>query len=95
MARAVVHLMIRSAMGIGHYRQARTHSSERDHVSRPARLAVRPHEIVGMFIGRNGGYRRNAEHGKSGCPPDDPIPATHRAPPAASENSVVSAMSIM
>ena len=68
---------------------------KRDHAGRPARLTVRPHEIVGMFVGRHRGYRRNAEHGKRGRPADDPIRAAHRAPPAASANSVVRAMSIM
>jgi hypothetical protein len=39
--------------------------------------------------------RRDAEHSPRGGPPDDPIRAVHRAPPVASENSVVRAMSIM
>jgi hypothetical protein len=53
------------------------------------------HKVVGVFMGRNRGHHRHAEHDKRGRPPDDPIPATHRAPPAASANSVVIAMSIM
>jgi hypothetical protein len=36
----------------------------------PARLAVRPHESVGMLIGR---HRRYTGYGARGGPPDDPI----------------------
>ena len=47
-------------------------------VARPARLAVRPHESVGMLIGR---HRRYTGYGARGGPPDDPISRHHRAPP--------------
>jgi hypothetical protein len=56
---------------------------------------MRPHQIEGVLVGRNRSNRRDAEHGNRGRPPDDPIPAAHRASAAASANSVVSAMSIM
>src|SRR6185437_12639504 len=59
------------------------------------RLTVRPHEIVSVLVGRNRSHRSDAEYGPRGGPLDDSIRATHRAPPAISENSVVSAMSIM
>ena len=68
---------------------------ERDRVSRPARLTVRPYEIVGVFVGHNRSHHCDAEHRPCGGPPDDPICAAHRTQPAASENSVVRAMSIM
>jgi len=40
--------------------------ASRHHVSRPARLTMRPHEIVGVSIGRNRSNRRDADHGKCG-----------------------------
>ena len=47
-------------------------------VARPARLAVRPHESIGMLIGR---HRRYTGYGARGGPPDDPISRHHRVPP--------------
>ena len=42
----------------GPRRAAHPAHRQRDHVSRPAGLTVRPHQIIGMFVGRHG---RDAE----------------------------------
>ena len=41
-----------------------------------------------MLVRRRCGHRRHAEHRKRCRPSDDPVPAAHRVPPAASGNSV-------
>jgi hypothetical protein len=48
-----------------------------------------------VFVGRDRSHRCDAEHGPGHGPLDDSIGAAHRAPPEASENSVVREMSIM
>jgi len=52
----------------------------------PARLAVRPHQGIGVFVGRDRGHRRDADHGARSRPPDN-LAAGHRAPPAASKKN--------
>lgn len=55
----------------------------------PARLAVRPHKSIGMFVRRD---RSDTDHDPRGGPPDDPIGCCHLAPP--STKAVVSAISL-
>jgi hypothetical protein len=68
---------------------------ERHQSAGPADLTMRPHERVSVFIRRDRGHRRNAEHRACSRPSDDPICAAHRAPPPVSVKSVVRAMSAM
>lgn len=68
---------------------------ERDQASRPASLAIRPHQRVSVPIGRDRSDRHHADHRARSRSPDDPICPGHRTPPAASLNSVVRAISIM
>jgi hypothetical protein len=58
-----------AARRVKHHHRTRVDQAiqrERNHVGCPARLTVRPHEIVGMLVGRHRSNRRDAEHGKRG-----------------------------
>ena len=79
-----------AARGVKHHHRARvgkTVHRQRDQASSPACLTVRPHQIVGMLIGRHRRDHGNADNGQRGRPPDDPIGRPHQAPPSTSENS--------
>jgi hypothetical protein len=53
---------------------------QRNQPTCPARLAIRPHQSVGMLVGRD---CSDTDHGPRGCPPDDLIGRHHRTPPIA------------
>jgi hypothetical protein len=87
-----------TARGVKHHHRTRVDEAvyrERDQASNPAGLTVHPHEIVGMFVGRDRGDRRHTDYRARSRPPDDPVCPNHSAPPAEIANSVVKAMLIM
>ena len=58
-----------AARRIEHHHRTRVDQTvhrERDHACRPTRLAVRPHEIVSVLVGRDCSHRCDAQHGQRG-----------------------------